>query len=413
MIKLHDIGPGKECLTFLEQRIASKNYRGIQISQHNRYDADFAIVLLEELYKITGSNLLTIRNTDLSKRAHNTPDEFKYAEYTNNVHAITGRGTQDSIRKNLFVDFHRMGLIERYDLKMNPTDPYSGKPIKYVKITDDGIEFIKSKNNTFSKKMAFIKAIDKLCFGLSDDLLNVVLESNTNYISINEFMFFLSFIGEELNGFVYTRGILARYIDEYRSLSRFQRQAVVDRVQNYCNPDNFSGDKTDKRDYGNWKNEQQQIFTLLSQTALFELGADGSKEFLYIKVGKDAIYETEDKLLRSKRAKSEYFVEHQVSKSLGFELHHIIPLLMARNRIEFDALDIWKNLIYIDGFSHNKISQTGSKNIVLNFDTDNIILRDPSSVLEDVYCVRGTNVLYALKHKAVMQNFNTDTINSF
>lgn len=48
-------------------------------------------------------------------RPHNTEEEGIYAEFCNEAKNLVEIGTQDAMRKNLFVDLHRMGLIERYD----------------------------------------------------------------------------------------------------------------------------------------------------------------------------------------------------------------------------------------------------------------------------------------------------------
>ena len=142
------VDPSKECLKFLADRILDDGYRGIQISQHNRYNVDDVIVMLEEFYNLVGMNKMIIRNKDISLRPENTPDEIVYSNYTNNVVKRMGRGTQDTIRKNHFVDFHRMGFIERFDANSDRTDPYSKKQIKYVSLTEQGENLIKSKNDT-------------------------------------------------------------------------------------------------------------------------------------------------------------------------------------------------------------------------------------------------------------------------
>ena len=103
--KLLTIDPSKKCLVFLHERILVDNYRGLQISQHNRYTYEQVVGMLEIFYDLVNDNKMNIRTTDLSKRPFNTPDEYIYAEYTNKVIKKYGKGTQDSIRKNLFVDF--------------------------------------------------------------------------------------------------------------------------------------------------------------------------------------------------------------------------------------------------------------------------------------------------------------------
>ncbi|MBP5407548.1 MAG: restriction endonuclease subunit R [Bacilli bacterium] len=406
------IDPSKKCLEFLADRILDPGYRGMQISQHNRYDVDVIITLLEQMYLLIGKNRMTIRNTDLKKRPANTPDEYLYAEYTNKVNAILKRCTQDSIRKNLFVDLHRMGLIKRYDKNGFLTNPYEKTGIRYVSLTDTAVSLIENKNNTFNKNLIYTKAIDILTHGLANDLLDIVMSNDKNSINIHEFMFFISYMGKTLNNHYFTRTDVMELMNEYRSMSKIQQQAVVDVVSNYCNPKSFSGDKTYKRDYGNWKNEAQQIFMLMNQTVLFETGTGKESNTLYIKVGNGALFADSTKLARSKKAKDDYFVNHNVDKKLGFELHHVIPLLIARSREEFDALDVWQNMVYIDGYTHGIISQTNNKNIEMEFDGDNICLKDIANIQKEIVCQKDINVEYSVLKKDTMLNYNKNTINS-
>jgi len=64
---LAKIDPSKKCLRFLAERILDVNYRGIQLSQHNRYDVVFITTMLTEMYNLVGRNKMFIRTTDLSK----------------------------------------------------------------------------------------------------------------------------------------------------------------------------------------------------------------------------------------------------------------------------------------------------------------------------------------------------------
>ncbi len=69
------IDSSKNCLKFLVDRLQSVNYRGIQISQHNRYTKDRILIILEEIYNLCSENLMQIRTTDLSKRPCNIEGE--------------------------------------------------------------------------------------------------------------------------------------------------------------------------------------------------------------------------------------------------------------------------------------------------------------------------------------------------
>ena len=59
--QLTAIDPSKECLKFLARRIVSNNYRGVQLSQHNRYDVNIISTMLVEMYNIVGINKMRIK----------------------------------------------------------------------------------------------------------------------------------------------------------------------------------------------------------------------------------------------------------------------------------------------------------------------------------------------------------------
>lgn len=407
--KLKEIDPSKECLNFLYNRILADNYRGLQLSQHNRYTFEQAVGMLETLYELVGSSRMKIRTTDLSKRPHNTPDEAVYAKYTSLVNKKYGKSTQDSIRKNLFVDFHRMGLINRYNAKGQSLGAYENGAKHYVSISSLGIELIKAES-LLIKRMIFSRCLDNLLKGMATDMLDVLGELDS--ISLDEYTFFISFTRQQLNGTIYSLDTLIEYVKEYRSLSRFQKNAVIQIVQDYCNPGSFAGDKTDKRDYHNWRNEGQQTFMLLGMTAYFE--HDQRNEALHFMVRQGAVFSSQADIVKLKRSlleKHQYLKEHDISKRLGFEFHHIVPLLWAKSAMQFFLLDKWQNMIYIDGYSHAKITQSGNKHIRLSFSDKDVLLYDTYD--DEVNLTYDKNILYSLNKKQVMLETNTNLINSF
>ena len=403
---LERIDPSKKCLTFLGERILDDNYRGVQLSQHNRYDVTVVTTLLEEMYNLVGINKMFIRTTDLKKRPFNHPVEAIYAQYVNNLSIKLKRCTQDSVRKNFFVDLHRMGFIYRYDESGNKIAPYERSSIKSVSLTPLGVDLVNNASDIFQRNLIYTKAIDTLTNGLANELLDVV--SINDKLTMTEFQFFMSFIDRELNGHLYTKSELADYVLEFRSMSVFTRRMVVDIISKYCDPDAFAGNKKNKRDYRNWKNETQQIFSLLNQTVFYELRG----ETLVIRLGETSLFDDDTKLKRSLKEKEEYFKNHEVKKQPGFELHHVIPLLTARNKNEFAVLDVWENMVYIDGYTHSKITQTKNKNTNLSFNDDEVILTDPSGAVGQIGCKKDTNVIYNAKNKLVMEKFNHDAINA-
>ena len=120
--------------------------------------------------------------------------------------------------------------------------------------------------------------------------------------------------------------------------------------------------------------------------------------------------ENEIKLKRSLAQKRQYFKEHSVSKQIGFELHHIIPLCWAKTQNEFSLLDVWENMIYIDGYSHSQISQNNNLNVILKFNDLDIDLIDLKDKI--VQCKYKVNVDYAIDKQNVMITYNTQIRNS-
>jgi len=158
---INNINSGNIALEFIDSRIRNEKYRGSPSSEHNRYVMTQIIDILILLDKYApNQNLMTIRTTDISKRPENYSEEFLYAQFCNEAKQKAGIGTQDAMRKNLFVDLHRMGLIERYDKKKEPTDSFSRQNVKYVSISNQGLKLIKAKT-ILDKYFIFSKGIDR------------------------------------------------------------------------------------------------------------------------------------------------------------------------------------------------------------------------------------------------------------
>lgn len=397
--EISQIDQSKECLKFLAKRLQSKDYRGIQISQHNRYTKKEILVILQEIYALVGSNLMQIRTTDLSKRPQNVGGEELYAQLTHNISLKLSRCTQDSLRKNIFVDMHRMGLISRFNVKKQELSSFANGTKKFISLTKLGLALLQEKN-IFTQNLLFTRALETLLNGFGEELLNIVLELNSNYISEEEMVFFASFLNQRLENSIFSRSVIVEFIKEYRTLSKFQQKMLAEKVQAYCNPVNFSGDKTNKRDFHNWLNETQQIITLLSQMSYFYC----NNKRLFVRVGKNDIFEDNTKLKRSLTEKQAYFMQHQVNKSKGFELHHIVPLCWAKSRVEFQTLDKWENLVYIDAFSHAKITQNNNKNVRLSFINLNAVFSDFKE--NQVLCEKDSQILYDKNKQKIMLDYN-------
>lgn len=399
-LELVYIDKSKECLKFLEDRLKLENYRGIQISQHNRYCLEDILIILKTFYNHVGKEKMEIRTTDISKRPENLPNEEKYAKFVNEVNKKMNRGTQDSIRKNLFVDLERMGLLKRYSDK---------NTIKSVSITDKGIQLINPKLDKLKRQMKYSECIDELLKGFAIKIINILTELDK--ISLLEFTLFVSFVDKNIGNKVFLEDDIIELVKDFRSLSAPQRELIENKIKEYATPDNFKGNKKEKKDYHNWKNESQQIINLLNQTALYEY--DKNRKILNFKCNKEnSLFKKEDieklKLKRSRLEKEKYFNQHNVTKQKGYELHHVVPLLKAKNAEHFFLLDVWENLLYIDGKKHAEITQNGNRQIILNIlENNDIKLTDLEN---DLYLKFNDNVFYSVNNKEKMKKTNKELL---
>ncbi len=403
---VNKINPGNKALEFIDFRVKDDKYRGSPSSEHNRYNMNQIIDILTLLEKYTPSqNLMVIRTTDISKRPENNPDEFLYAKFCNEAKKKAGIGTQDAMRKNLFVDLHRMGFIERYDKNQEPTDPFSQQEVKYVAISDQGLKLIGAKT-ILDKYFIFSKGIDNLIGGYIDIILDILRDKEYDIDNINifEYMFFVSAIGTG-SSFNINTDQAVELIKEYRNLTPIQRKSVVETLKTELKPKNFSGPKPSKRDFHNWHNKIAQVYHLLNQTVYFE--KRGVQ--LVLKEGKNSFSETATRLDRSLNEKYQYFVNHKIQKVNGFEIHHVIPLAWSENTHHFKLIDRWENMIYIDGFNHAKITQNRNQNIVMNFVNNDMTLADYSN--NQVYLKYIENIAYKPTNKEVMQKYNSELLN--
>ena len=406
-MSVNKINPGNKALEFIDYRIRDEKYRGAPSSEHNRYVMTKIITILELLNKYAPNQaLMANRTTDISKRPENSFEEFTYAQFCHSAKQKVGIGTQDAMRKNLFVDLHRMGLIIRYDKNKEITDPFSQQRVKFVSISNQGLKLIEAKN-ILDKYFIFSKGIDILVGGYIDIILDILRdkEYEIDKISIYEYMFFVSAIGTESSFNINTDNAV-KLIKEYRNLTPIQKRSVIETLKVELNPQNYTGSKRNKRDFHNWHNKVAQIYCLLNQTVYFEVRG----EQLVLKGGKDSFSGMATRLDRSLNEKYQYFVKQTVVKTSGFELHHVVPLSWSENIHHFKMLDKWENMVYIDAFSHAKITQNKNRNVILEVIKDDITLTDYSD--NKVYLKYTENILYRPTNKEIMINYNKDLLNT-
>jgi type IIS restriction enzyme R protein (MBOIIR) len=419
--QLHDdivLGVHSDTTAFIFEAIQRLDYRGIHLSQHNRYTKNDIAVILKALRDTLLNNnlsMLPIRTTDISKRPLNNPDEIHYARMVIELSNRLDRITQDSLRKNFYVDMARMGLINRFDKHRQLNNPFLTSRTKFVNISDFGLQFLteyeRDPQNMFEVNRLWTLALNNLHNGFETQFYSLMLnlqEYGINSIGYNEFAFFAS------KANILPQEQICLLIREFKNLSVFQRNIIIDRIKRYADPSEnliFNNlPKTDLRDYHNWINEAQQLFSLLRDSVLFNVG-DFKDNELNLRIGNLGLIDNyERRLNRSQAQKREYFIQHNILESsirrLGFELHHIIPLLYARSHEEFKTLDVWENMILIDGHSHAKITQNGSRNIKLEFRDYDMLFKDFGFPQHIVECIYDQNVKYNVSLKDILSSTN-------
>ena len=333
-------------LKYIVERIESDDYRGWHASQHNRLDLEIMQSIMQAIFDVVGRGGFVIPPGDL-KDYLSEEDAYKnFPDYKEIVHKVApkiGKGGFNSVKKNFFPDMDRMGFLKRSEDK------------RIGELTQNGVDLIKD-DSIFGRYKKFTDAIDKLLGSNASNLAETIHRSEYAHdaISIYEFMFIFSDTDESQDKI--------EILDSYRSLGRAKQERVKDLIKKYANPRNFEGNKTQKRDFNNWKNQAQQIFKLLKATVYFEVKGN---DYFRLKGGDMGFFEnTVSK--RSTIPKKEYFEFHNVEKRNKFELHHIIPISHARNIREARIIDNYRNLIYLHKSSHKKITRAGNKNVILN-----------------------------------------------
>ena len=295
-----------------------------------------------------------------------------------------------------------MGFIERYDKYKNFVPAGTRSNIKYIKISELGIKYLQS-NNSINRYFIFSAGINNLTIGFIDIIINIFREMGINNITLQEYMFFISAINFD-SSFKLSIEDCINMIKKYRLLSRSQVSAVNEILSDKLDPNNFSGNKTQWRDWHNWKNEAMQVMTLMDQTIYFEF----SNEKLH-NINKLGDKEDFTKLVRSREQKKMYHSNHKTLKVKGFELHHVVPLGSATSKEHFKILDNWKNMVYIDAYKHSIITQNRNIHVIMNIKNDDLILSSYKN--DNILLEKDKNVLYNTLNQKIMLEYNSSLNN--
>jgi hypothetical protein len=359
-------------LKYIVKRLQSDKYRGWHISQHNRWrDIDDVIVVLQEIERISKTDCFAIPPGDW-KRSAVLPEEFKkYQAMVRGINVKNDKGTINSVKKNFFPDLDKMGFLIREKKRNN-----NGRLFFLGHLSDQAVKILNAKN-LIEKYKLFTDAIDRLFGSKISELAETLYlsEYSNDPISIYEFMFIFS--DSSLNGSEKIELLAA-----YRSLRKYEQKKLIELVKKYAEPSNFSGNKTNKRDFSNWKNEVQQMMGLLKTTVYFEVEHN---RFFRLNVGSTGFFQKSE--TRSVVPKHEYFRFHKIKRQENFELHHVVPISAARNRKEAKMIDDYRNLIYLHNVKHKEITRAGAGKVVLSIIPKMVCFSD----FEGQYKIKANN----------------------
>ncbi len=346
----------------------SNDYRGIQASQHNRLTFHYFCDLMNVIHEVTCGKKFDIHVGDDEGLAQ--PGAEQYYEIVKLVKQRSGKGTINSIKKNTFPDIARMGFVTRFDRNDYVIDESQSRTGIYaVQLSRLGNEFVDA--SIFEQLKMFTDGVDKLTSNIGSELAELLYlnDFGIDYLELIEFMYIFS---DDRLGI--TSNDKLRLLVDYRKLSPNQKQKLDENLKKYCDPRNRrkNADKTLLRDYSNWKNESQQIFGLLSNSAYFK----ALDNRLALNSGDLGVFNQE--VIRRGGGKKGYFEEHNLKRDNDFELHHIIPFSKASNKADLLSIDDFKNLIYLHNRKHGEFSNKGNRHVRLKYDNNspNILFLD-------------------------------------
>lgn len=376
-------------MKYIVRRIQRRNYRGLHISQHNRHDLDNVVEIIKIMFEVTGGDYFKIPPGDDKGKRLNGYDS--YYEIVAKIKRKIEKGTINSIKKNLFPDFEKMGFLHR-DKK--------GRAIKSGKLSETSINLL--KGGPTERYRIFTDAIECLFKKEISKLAETLYYSDykNTPVKLEEFMLILSDNDPEISNKQKTD-----MLTSFRGLNRRQTSRVLGFIKAYCDPGKFTGNKNDKKDYANWKNQSQQIFTLLKYTVYFDI----TQNTLRLNTGQYGIFSDSQIKTRTMGAKKDYLKNHEIKKTVTFELHHIIPFSCSRNKEEHKLIDNWKNLVYLNEKKHSEFKN--KKMYILRAAEKNLNFYDlDESNKNYIRAENGTSALYAENLSQKMQVYNRNIL---
>ena len=367
---------------YLFSRVRRDDYRGAHVAQHNRLPFDKAASLLSMIHRTVGEGDFPVPPGD--DRGARRPDCAAFYRLVDKIAGQLGQGTVNSVKKNHFPDFARMGFLERLGRDGSVLSPEDRRPVFAARLTPAAARLALAANPR-EKYRLYLDAVERLIGAKILDELFAILHEDFESVSVHEFMLALSDPRA-------SRAEKVALLKSHRRLSALQRVALRADVRREC--DRLSAlakDKRGKRDYGNWLNQALEIFNLLNQTVYFKTF---KKTVLMLGFSDEAL---EFLAARSGAAKARALRWHDIEERGEYDLHHIVPLENAFSRRTLERVDDHRNLLCLRKSVHRRIPARNNLLVQLDaWESGEIFLTNPfgakperMNVSGDVLCKAG------------------------
>lgn len=407
IIKITSKNKSLEFIVERFNKINANNYRGMQISQHNRYDSEEMYKILEIIKKVFIENKMdwiSIPSGDENNGKNKGFFLGNYPEYekiVKNIKSEIKKGTANTLKKNFFPDWEKSNIIERKKIK------YNGKKIFKFKLCQN--IFNSEKNEWIEKQLYYQHYNTLLPNFFMENIWNLLKEFEIIYY--HEFLLFFSYIDKikKNNNLDNLKALekVKKLIISWRELSSVQKNHVIEILKNHMNPKEYLSKPKDKKmDWGNFNNEIQDILFKLKNANILKVDKDNN-----ICLNFD---ETEYKAIRDKSIYKEYFEANKVKSQKGFEFDHIVKFSLITKKEDVQYIDNMYNILYIDGYSHAKKTQDKSIHQKLTYEENkqNLILSDISET-KIINLKLHKNVLISEYNIEKYLNHNRNLISNF
>lgn len=369
---------------FLLKRIDSKGYQAHSCSNHNRISFEKVKIILKNIYLVE----------DLIAPPGDAGcyDIRKYPQYEKIISKIKSSGvsvTQNSLKKNLFPDFEKYGLITRLRTK-------DGLRINITSIGKKIVDLPENiAANIFKNQMLSVYSeLVEITYKILSEMGNLTFE---------EFMLFVNIPMQKSTSFEFDwLNKSLEMVREFRNEDKVIKLKALKIFQETSDmEEQILVNKKYKFDFGNWKNDTMQIVKIFEEIKLWKFTRNYDFELSVDQNGKRK---------RSRKQVEDFYATYNISKRSGFEVHHIIPFSMATTDELCALIDSFKNFIYIDGYTHAKFSQEHNPYILVKeiIPSEKVVL---SSLFdEDFTLVPNENIVVSEKMVSIIKEHNNKII---